>query len=60
MLALHNNYDGKSEGERKKQVDKDDLKILFYSKNHFSFWEKFNQDEKTFNVLDNYIVPLYE
>ena len=30
MLALQNHYDGKSEGERRKHVDKDELKRLFY------------------------------
>ena len=30
ILELQNNYDGKSEVERKKQVAKGDLKRLFY------------------------------
>ena len=36
MLALHNNYGRKSEGERRKQVAKDDLKRLFYRKKSLS------------------------
>ena len=30
MLALQNNYDDKSEGERRTKVDKDNLKRLFH------------------------------
>ena len=38
MLALNNHYDGKSKGECRKHVAKDDLKRLFYrNKTTFSF-----------------------
>ena len=38
MLAFQNNYDGKSEGKSRKQVDKENLKRLFYrNKTTFSF-----------------------
>ena len=52
MLAFQNHYDGKSEGERKKWVDKDDLKWLFYrNKNTLSFEKYVTKMKQTFNVL---------
>ena len=61
MLALQNHYDEKSEGNCRKQVSKDDLKRLFYrSETTFSFEKYVARTRKTFNVLENYNVPLYE
>ena len=61
MLALHNSYDGKSEVERRKQVAKDNLTSLFYSNETTSSFKKYaTKTKKTFNVLENYNVPLYE
>ena len=61
MLVLQNHYDGKSAGERSKQVAKDDLKKLFYSnKTTFSFGKYITKMKQTFNVLENYNFPLVE
>ena len=62
MFALQNYYDGKSEGEFRKQVAKEDLKRLFYrNKTTFSFEKYVTRMKQKFNVLDNYyIVRLYE
>ena len=61
ILALQNHYDGKSEGECRKQVAKDDLKILFYrNKTTFPFNKYVTKMKQTFNVLYNYNVPLYD
>ena len=61
MLALHNSYDGKSEVECRKQVAKDNLTRLFYSNETTSSFKKYvTKTKKTFNVLENYNVPLYE
>ena len=47
MMALQNNYDDKSEGERRKKVDKDDLKRLFYrNETKFSFKKYLTNMEK--------------
>ena len=48
MLALQNNYDGKSEGKLRKQITKDDRNMLFYSNEiHFIFQEVRYKDETT-------------
>ena len=61
MLSLQNHYYGKSLGGRRKQVAKDDLKRLFYrNKTTFPFDKYVTNMNKKFNVLENYIVPLYE
>ena len=61
MLALQNNYDGKSEGEISKQVAKDNLKRLFYrNKIFFSFEKNVTKMKQNVNVLENNNVPLYE
>ena len=61
MLTFQNHYDVKSEGEYRKQVDKYDLKTLFYRNETTLSFEKYVTNMKqTFNVLDNYNVPLYE
>ena len=61
MWAVHNHYDEKSEGGLRKQVAKDDLKRLFYrNKTTFSFEKHVTDIKKSFNVLENYNVPLYE
>ena len=61
MLALQNNYDGKSEGGCRKQVAKDDLNRLFYRNETTLSFEKYvtNMKQK-FNVLDNDNVTLYD
>ena len=52
MLAFQNNYDGKSEGESRKQVDKENLKRLFYrNKTTLSFEKYVTNTRQTFNVL---------
>ena len=61
MLALQNHCYGKSEGECRKQVAKDDLKRLFYSnETNFSFEKYVTNMKKIFNLLENCKVPLYE
>ena len=61
MLALQNNYDGKSESELRKQVAKDNLERLFYRKETtFSFEKYITKTKQKFNLLENYNVPLYE
>ena len=61
MLVLQNHYDYRSEVEFRKQVDKDNLKRLFYrDQTSFSFEKYVTKMKQTFNVLDNYNVPLYE
>ena len=61
ILSLQNHYDIKSEGERRKQVAKDDLKRLFYSnESTFSFEKCVNNMKQGLNVLKNYNKPLYE
>ena len=61
MLELQNNYDGKSEGESRKQVDKDDVRRLFYRNETTFYFKKYVTNMKqTFNVLENYNVPPYE
>ena len=61
MLAFQNHYVGKSEGERGKQVVKDDLKRLFYrNKTTFYFENYLTKINQTFNMLENCNVPLYE
>ena len=58
MLALQNNYDGKSEGERRKHVDKDELKRLFYrNETTFSFNKYVTNIKQTFNVIESIIFP---
>ena len=54
MLALHNRYDVKSEGEWRKYMAKDDLKRLFYrNKTTFSFKKYVTNMKQTFNILEN-------
>ena len=61
ILEFQNNYDGKSEFEHRKQVDKDDLNGLFYSnKTTFSFEKYVSNMRQTFNVIENQNVPFYE
>ena len=61
FLAVQNHYDGKSDGERRKQVSKDNLKRSFYgNETTFSFNNYVTNMKQTFNVLDNYNFPLYE
>ena len=52
---------GKSESEHRKQVDNNNPKRLFYrNKITFSFNKYVKNTKKTFNVLKNYNVDLYE
>ena len=52
VLALQNHYDGKSEGKRRKQVAKDNLKMLFYrNETTFSFEKYITKLKQKFNVL---------
>ena len=61
MLVLQNNYCGKSDGKQRKRVAKDDQKRLFYRiETVFSFEKYVTKMKKTFNVLENYNIPLYE
>ena len=61
MLELQNNRDGKSEGERRKQVDKADPKRIFYrNETNFSFKNYITKKKQTLNMLENYNLPLYE
>ena len=61
MLTLQNHYYGKSEGEHRNQVAKEDLKMLLYRNKTTSYFEKYaTKTKQTFNVLENYNVPLYE
>ena len=61
MLELQNHYDGKLEGERRKHMAKDDLKGLFYrNETNLSFEKYVIKMKQTFNVLENYNVPLFE
>ena len=58
---MQNHYDVKSEGERRKQVAKDDLMRLFYrNETTFSFKNYVTKMKQIFNMLENYNVPLYE
>ena len=42
-------------------MDKDDLKMLFYRNETTFYFEKYvTKMKQTFNVLENYKVPLYE
>ena len=60
-LVLHNHYDGKSEGDSRSQLAKDDLKRLFYrNETTLSFADYVTKMKQTFNVIENHNVPLYE
>ena len=60
MLEFQNHYDGKSDRECRKQVDKYNLKILFYRNGSTFSLEKYTTKMIFLNVLDNNNVPLYE
>ena len=54
MSTLLNNYDGKSEDERRKQVSKDNIKRSFYrNEATFSFEKYVTNMKHKFNVLEN-------
>ena len=60
MLSLNNQYDGKSEGEFRKQLAMDDLNRLFYI-NETTFFKKYVSKMKhTFSEKDNYNVTLHK
>ena len=48
MLSLQNHYDEKPEGERRKQVAKDDLKRLFYRNETTFYFKKYVTKMKCF------------
>ena len=61
MMALQNHYGGKSQSELRKQVDEDDINMLFYrNKTNLSFEKYVTRTKQTFIVLESYNVPLYE
>ena len=61
MLASQNHYYGKSKGEHRKQVAKDDLNTIFYrNKTIFSFEKDVTKMRQTFNVIENYNGLLYK
>ena len=60
ILALQNYYDGKSEGGRRKQVAKDDLRKLFYRNETPFYLKKYvTKTKQKINLLENYNVNLY-
>ena len=61
MQELQAHYDGTSEGSRRKQVARADLKKIFYkNETTFIFGKYVTKLKGVFNVLGKYGVPLYE
>ena len=61
MQELQAHYYGTSEGARRKQVNRADLKKIFYNNETTFIFEKyFTKLKDIFNVLEKYGVPLYE
>ena len=61
MQELQSHYDGTSEGARRKQVSRADLKNIFYkNETTFTFYKYVTKLKGIFNVLEKYGVPLYE
>ena len=61
MQELQDNYDSTSEGARRKQVDKADLKNIFYNNETTFTFEKYVTKLKgVLNVLEKYGVMVYE
>ena len=61
MQELQANYDGTSDGVRKKKVDRADQKNIFYNNETiFKFVKYVTRLKGFFNVLVKYGVPLYE
>ena len=59
MQELQAHYEGTSEVSWRKQVDKDDLKKIFYKNDTTLTFEKYVIKLKgVFNVLEKYGVPL--
>ena len=60
-MELQNNYDGKSEGECRKEVYKDHLKRLFCRNGTTFYCGKYvTKTKQTFNAIENYNILLYE
>ena len=54
MLEFQNHYDGKSEGEHRREVAKDNLKRLFFrNETTFSFDKYVTKTKQKLNVLEN-------
>ena len=61
MRELQYHYDGTSEGERRKQAARADLKKTFYkNETTFTFEKYVTKLKGIFNVLERYGVPLYK
>ena len=61
MQELQARYDGTSEGARRKQVARADLKNIFYkNETTFTFEKYVTKLKGVFNVLVKYGIPLYE
>ena len=61
IKALQTHYDGTAEGERRKEVAKNDLKSLFYrNESTFSFEKYVTKMQAFYNTLEQYGEPEYE
>ena len=61
MQEIQAHYDVTSEGERRKQFSRTNLKKIFYkNENTFTFEEYVTNIEGVFNVLERYGVSLYK
>ena len=61
MQELQAHYDDSSEGSRRKQVARADLKKIFYkNETTFTFEKYVTKLKGIFNVLEKYCVPLYD
>ena len=61
MQEIQAHYDSTSEGARRKQVSRADLKIIFYkNETNFTVEKYVTKLKEIFNVLGKYGVPLYE
>ena len=61
MMEFQNHDYGKSEGETRKQVAQEDLKIIFYRKKTTFYFDKYvTKTKQKFDAMENYNVPLYE
>ena len=61
MKELRSHYDGTSEGARRNQVARVDLKKIFYKNEAtFTFENYITKIKGIFNVLEKYDVPLYK
>ena len=61
MQELQDHYVGTSEGTQRKQVATANLKKIFYNNETTFKFEKYITELKgLFNMLEKYVVPLYE